>query len=150
MNILIGFALICVIYFIVYVILGCIAYNERYEKKQLEHNTNTMQDLPKKEYKQVEIVIKEGTWEHVQIENLKEKVDILGLQAENIMKDIDKVDKQLSQERCSCICNDTEVDRLVKLSLSLQAKKNDIENKILKYNKDIISIATKYYKANMC
>jgi len=150
MNILIGFTLICVIYFIVYVILGCIAYKERYEKRQLEHNTNTMQDLPKKEYKQVEVVIKEGTWEHVQIENLKEKVDILGLQAENIMKDIDKVDKQLSQERCSCICNDTEVDRLVKLSLSLQAKKNDIENKILKYNKDIISIATKYYKANMC
>lgn len=150
MNILIGFTLICVIYFIVYVILGCIAYKERYEKKQLEHNTNTIQDLPKKEYKQVEVVIKEGTWEHVQIENLKEKVDILGLQAENIMKDIDKVDKQLSQERCSCICNDTEVDRLVKLSLSLQAKKNNIENKILKYNKDIISIATKYYKANMC
>lgn len=150
MNILIGFTLICVIYFIVYVILGCIAYKERYEKRQLEHNTNTMQDLPKKEYKQVEVVIKEGTWEHVQIDNLKEKVDILGLQAENIMKDIDKVDKQLSQERCSCICNDTEVDRLVKLSLSLQAKKNDIENKILKYNKDIISIATKYYKANMC
>ena len=150
MNILIGFTLICVIYFIVYVILGCIAYKERYEKRQLEHNTNTMQDLPKKEYKQVEVVIKEGTWEHVQIENLKEKVDILGLQAENIMKDIDKVDKQLSQERYSCICNDTEVDRLVKLSLSLQAKKNDIENKMLKYNKDIISIATKYYKANMC
>lgn len=90
MNILIGLTLICVIYFIIYIILGCIAYKERYERRQLEHNINTMQDLPKKEVKQVEVVIKEGTWEHVQIENLKEKVDILALQAESISKDIDK------------------------------------------------------------
>ena len=52
-----------------------------------------MQDLPKKEVKQVEVVIKEGTWEHVQIENLKEKVDILALQAESISKDIDKAEE---------------------------------------------------------
>lgn len=150
MNILIGLTLICVIYFIVYIILGCIAYKERYERRQLEHNINTMQDLPKKEVKQVEVVIKEDTWEHVQIENLKEKVDILALQAESISKDIDKTEEQLQIERYSTIGDKAEINRLVKLSLSLQAKKNDIENKILKYNKDIISIATKYYKANVC
>jgi len=150
MNILIGLTLICVIYFIVYIILGCIAYKERYERRQLEHNINTMQDLPEKEVKQVEVVIKEDTWEHVQIENLKEKVDILALQAESISKDIDKTEEQLQIERYSTIGDKAEINRLVKLSLSLQAKKNDIENKILKYNKDIISIATKYYKANVC
>lgn len=150
MNIIIGLTLICVIYFIVYIILGCIAYKERYERRQLEHNINTMQDLPKKEVKQVEVVIKEDTWEHVQIENLKEKVDILALQAESISKDIDKTEEQLQIERYSTIGDKAEINRLVKLSLSLQAKKNDIENKILKYNKDIISIATKYYKANVC
>lgn len=150
MNILIGLTLICVIYFIVYIILGCIAYKERYEKRQLEHNINTMQDLPKKEVKQVEVVIKEGTWEHVQIENLKEKVDILALQAESISKDIDKTEEQLQIERYSTISDKAEINRLVKLSLSLQAKKNDIENKIIKYNKEIISIATKYYKQSMC
>lgn len=150
MNILIGLTLICVVYFIVYIILGCIAYKERYKRRQLEHNINTMQDLPKKEVKQVEVVIKEGTWEHVQIENLKEKVDILVLQAESILKDIDKTEEQLQIERYSTIGNKAEIDKLVKLSLNLQAKKNDIENKILKYNKDIISIATKYYKANVC
>lgn len=150
MNILIGLTLICVIYFIVYIILGCIAYKERYERRQLEHNINTMQDLPKKEVKQVEVVIKEDTWEHVQIENLKEKVDILALQAESISKDIDKTEEQLQIERYSTIGDKAEIDKLVKLSLNLQAKKNDIENKILKYNKDIISIATKYYKANVC
>lgn len=150
MNILIGLTLICVIYFIVYIILGCIAYKERCERRQLEHNTNTMQDLPKKEVKQVEVVIKEDTWEHVQIENLKERVDILALQAEDISRDIDKTNEKIQIERCSTIGDKAEVDRLVKLSLSLQAKKNDIENKILKYNKDIISITTKYYKANVC
>lgn len=150
MNILIGLTLICVIYFIVYIILGCIAYKERYERRQLEHNINTMQDLPKKEVKQVEVVIKEGTWEHVQIENLKEKVDILALQAESISKDIDKTEEQLQIERYSTISDKAEINRLVKLSLSLQAKKNDIENKIIKYNKEIISIATKYYKQSMC
>lgn len=150
MNILIGLTLICVIYFIVYIILGCIAYKERYERRQLEHNINTMQDLPKKEVKQVEVVIKEGTWEHVQIENLKEKVDILALQAESISKDIDKTEEQLQIERYSTISDKAEINRLVKLSLSLQAKKNDIENKIIKYNKEIIAIATKYYKHSMC
>lgn len=150
MNILIGLTLICVIYFIVYIILGCIAYKERYERRQLEHNINTMQDLPKKEVKQVEVVIKEGTWEHVQIENLKEKVDILALQAESISKDIDKTEEQLQIERYSTISDKAEINRLVKLSLSLQAKKNDIENKIIKYNKEIITIATKYYKQSMC
>lgn len=150
MNILIGLTLICVIYFIVYIILGCIAYKERCERRQLEHNTNTMQDLPKKEVKQVEVVIKEGTWEHVQIENLKEKVDILALQAEDISRDIDKTDEKIQIERCSTIGNKAEINRLVKLSLNLQAKKNDIENKIIKYNKEIIAIAAKYYKQNMC
>ena len=150
MNILIGLTLICVIYFIVYIILGCIAYKERYERRQLEHNINTMQDLPKKEVKQVEVVIKEGTWEHVQIENLKEKVDILALQAENISKDIDKTEEQIQIERYSAISDKAEINRLVKLSLNLQAKKNDIENKIIKYNKEIIAIATKYYKQSMC
>lgn len=150
MNILIGLTLICVIYFIVYIILGCIAYKERHERRQLEHNTNTMQDLPKKEVKQVEVVIKEGTWEHVQIENLKEKVDILALQAESISKDIDKTEEQIQIERYSTISDKAEINRLVKLSLSLQAKKNDIENKIIKYNKEIIAIATKYYKQSMC
>lgn len=150
MNILIGLTLICVIYFIVYIILGCIAYKERYERRQLEHNINTMQDLPKKEVKQVEVVIKEGTWEHVQIENLKEKVDILALQAESISKDIDKTEEQLQIERYSTIGDKAEINRLVKLSLNLQAKKNDIENKIIKYNKEIITIATKYYKQSMC
>lgn len=150
MNILIGLTLICVIYFIVYIILGCIAYKERYERRQLEHNINTMQDLPKKEVKQVEVVIKDGTWEHVQIENLKEKVDILALQAESISKDIDKTEEQLQIERYSTIGDEAEINRLVKLSLNLQAKKNDIENKIIKYNKEIIAIATKYYKQSMC
>ena len=140
MNILIGLTLICVIYFIVYIILGCIAYKERYERRQLEHNINTMQDLPKKEV----------TWEHVQIENLKEKVDILALQAESISKDIDKTEEQLQIERYSTIGDKAEINRLVKLSLNLQAKKNDIENKIIKYNKEIIAIATKYYKQSMC
>ena len=147
---LIGLTLICVIYFIVYIILGCIAYKERYERRQLEHNINTMQDLPKKEVKQVEVVIKEGTWEHVQIENLKEKVDILALQAESISKDIDKTEEQIQIERYSTIGDKAEINRLVKLSLNLQAKKNDIENKIIKYNKEIIAIATKYYKQSMC
>lgn len=150
MNILIGLTLICVIYFIVYIILGCIAYKERYERRQLEHNTNTMQDLPKKEVKQTEVVIKEGTWEHVQIENLKEKVDIFALQAESISKDIDKTEEQLQIERYSTIGDKAEINRLMKLSLSLQAKKNDIENKIIKYNKEIIAIATKYYKKSVC
>ena len=150
MNILIGLTLICVIYFIVYIILGCIAYKERYERRQLEHNINTMQDLPKKEVKQVEVVIKEGTWEHVQIENLKEKVDILALHAESISKDIDKTEEQIQIERYSAISDKAEINRLVKLSLNLQAKKNDIENKIIKYNKEIIAIATKYYKQSMC
>lgn len=150
MNILIGLTLICVIYFIVYIILGCIAYKERYERRQLEHNINTMQDLPKKEVKQVEVVIKEGTWEHAQIENLKEKVDILALQAENISKDIDKTEEQLQIERYSTIGDKAEINRLVKLSLNLQTKKNDIENKIIKCNKEIIAIATKYYKQSMC
>ena len=150
MNILIGLTLICVIYFIVYIILGCIVCKERYERWQLEHNINTMQDLPKKEVRQVEVVIKEGTWEHVQIENLKEKVDILALQAESISKDIDKTEEQLQIERYSTISDKAEINRLVKLSLNLQAKKNDIENKIIKYNKEIIAIATKYYRQSMC
>ena len=72
------------------------------------------------------------------------------MQAESISKDIDKTEEQAQIERYSTISDKAEINRLVKLSLSLQAKKNDIENKIIKYNKEIIAIATKYYKQSMC
>lgn len=150
MKILEILAVGCLIYFIVYVILGIVAYNERYQRRQVESNTDTISDIPKKQVKQVEVVIKDGTWENVQIENINDKIQILELQAEDLRNDINKCEQQLQAERLSPICNDITVNKLIKQSLKLQAKKNDIETKIIKYNQQVVAIATKYYKENMC
>lgn len=124
---------------VIYMILKAIAIqqdrrNEECEvKEQITHTT------------EIEIEIKSRDL-YVKAENLLATSEVYALQAEQLLREIDRIQDKIDAERRSTIRDESRFRNLVTQSLKLQEKKCNLESKMIKINSELDKIAREEYR----
>lgn len=139
MNILNMVVIGLVGYTIIYMILKTIAVSqdkrniERQENEQITHKT------------EIEIEIKSRDL-YVKAENLIATCEVYELQAEQLLREIERIDDKLTAEKRSPVRDNAVVQKLISQSLKLQEKKCNIEAKMIRINSELDKIAREEYR----
>lgn len=138
MNVLNMVVIGLVAFTIVYMILKAIAvYSDRrgeYEEpEQITHIT------------EIEIEIKSRDL-YVKAENLIATNEVYALQAEQLLREIERIDDKLTAEKRSPVRDNAVVQKLISQSLKLQEKKCNIEAKMIRINSELDKIAREEYR----
>lgn len=142
MNILNMVVIGLVAFTIVYMILKAIAvYSDRrseYEEpEQITHIT------------EIEIEIKSRDL-YVKAENLIATCEVYALQAEQLLREIDRTQDKIDAERKSAIKDEGQIQELISKSLKLQERKCNLESKMIRINSELDKIAKEEYRRQIC
>ena len=139
MNVLNMVVIGLVAFTIVYMILKAIAVSqdkrniERQENEQITHKT------------EIEIEIKSRDL-YVKAENLIATCEVYALQAEQLLREIDRTQDKIDAERKSAIKDEGQIQELISKSLKLQERKCNLESKMIRINSELDKIAREEYR----
>lgn len=126
-------------YTIIYMILKTIAVSqdkrniERQENEQITHKT------------EIEIEIKSRDL-YVKAENLIATCEVYELQAEQLLREIDRTQDKIDAERKSAIKDEGQIQELISKSLKLQERKCNLESRMIRINSELDKIAREEYR----
>lgn len=139
MNILNMVVIGLVGYTIIYMILKAIAVSqdkrnvECQENEQITHKT------------EIEVEIKSRDL-YVKAENLIATCEVYELQAEQLLREIERIDDKLTAEKRSPVRDNAVVQKLISQSLKLQERKCNLESKMIRINSELDKIAKEEYR----
>lgn len=125
-------------YTIIYMILKAIAvsqdrHNVEHQDEQITHKT------------EIEVEIKSRDL-YVKAENLIATSEVYALQAEQLLREIDRIQDKLDIERKSTIKDNIQIQELISKSLKLQERKCNLESKMIRINSELDKIAKEEYR----